>query len=1259
MRRDITVKIADITRLYTRERDYWHKRLAGEPGKSVFPYDRKPGGRQTGDEPASMAAESFRVKGEIHSRLLALSTDSEPTLHVILTAVLVVLLGKYTGNTEIILGVPVYKQEQEADFINTALALRNVITPGMTFKELLLQVKETLLEAHDHQNYPLERLAAELYPESLNPDEGNPLFDVALLLENIHDPEYIRYIRHNMTFCLFNSETFLEGRVEYNTLCYRERTVNQIIDHFQSILSQVVFNLDMPLARVEILSATEKKTLLEEFNETENPIPGDKSLHRLIEEQVEKTPTGNAVIETRTGREKSGQEGQETSMPDGKSEPGSMMSITYRELNERAHDLALRLQGSGVRPDTIVGIMMERSIDLVVGILGILKAGGAYMPIDPRQPEDRTKYMMADSGAKILLTAERISTIPYTPHRSYMSYTPGNRTLAYVIYTSGTTGRPKGVMLEHRGVVNYITWAAQTYLGKEALSLPLYTSIAFDLTVTSIFTPLITGNSVIVYNGAEGEILLDKIIADNRVGVVKLTPAHLRLLKEMGNTVDYTGTRIKRFILGGENLETRLAHDIHNLWQGNIEIYNEYGPTETVVGSMIHRYDPGRDRMDSVSLGKPIANTCIYILDRDMNPVPVGVTGEIYIGGTGVGRGYLNRPELTSEKFIDLKRSYMSHKSSISYSHYISYPVYRTGDLARRHEDGAVEFLGRSDHQVKIRGHRIELGEIENRLKQFKQKEHTETILAQPPVDTEKVRNVKRCTRCLLSAQYPGIDFDNRGVCNVCREYDDYEIHVKNYFKTPRELEAVLKQSSRPGTQYDCLLLFSGGKDSTYVLYRLIDMGLKVLTFTFDNGYISESAFENIRRTTSALQVDHITGRAEHTNRVFVESLGTNNSVCHGCWNAVNAYGVKLAHEKGISRVISGLSRGQIFEMRLHGLFHAGIFNENEIEEKLLTFRKGFHSRENKFARILDMVLAEEVVESIQFLDFFRYDDTKVEKIKEYLYGKGWVQPQDTGFCSSNCLINDVGIYMHLKAQGIHFYEAPLSWDVRLGQITRETGLAELGFTPEPRHVDRILREIGYYNQAVVKDVVVLDRTDKNGNKYLCAYIVSDREITAREIREHLAAELPEYMIPAQFIQVEQIPLSTGGKVERKALIALEEKRRLGSAVAYIPPGDEKEILMATILKQLLNQERVGIDDNFFELGATSFEVIQLNHRLSQELGQEIPVIKFFEYPTIASILGYLRGEGISRQEQIAEIKRDEAMERGKNRYDLRRKMRG
>jgi amino acid adenylation domain-containing protein len=385
-------------------------------------------------------------------------------------------------------------------------------------------------------------------------------------------------------------------------------------------------------------------------------------------------------------------------------------------LNDQSDQLAKSLKKSGVVNGSIVGIAAENSIEVTIAIIGILKAGAAYLPIDPTYPAERKRYILEDSGASLLLTHNRLTghlnwqgsmmnleellTEPiHHPHPANMTGMPAN--LAYVIYTSGSTGRPKGVMIEHQGLVNYIWWAAGKYVRNRKVNFPFYSSLSFDLTVTSIFTPLITGNTIIVYGSEDKGALIEKIIDDNQVGVIKLTPSHLRLIRE--NEKDSSNSNIKTFIVGGEELETSLARDISKSFHEDIEIYNEYGPTEAVVGCMCSKFNPTVDNQQAVSIGIPINNVHIYLLDKNRRPLPPGVTGEICVSGDGLARGYLNQPELTMEKFA--ANPFSPGKQ-----------MYLTGDLARFSRNGNIEFKGRIDQQSKINGIRIELGEIANTL---------------------------------------------------------------------------------------------------------------------------------------------------------------------------------------------------------------------------------------------------------------------------------------------------------------------------------------------------------------------------------------------------------------------------------------------------------------------------------------------------------------------------------------------------------------
>ncbi|MCK5057857.1 MAG: AMP-binding protein, partial [Candidatus Aminicenantes bacterium] len=493
------------------------------------------------------------------------------------------------------------------------------------------------------------------------------------------------------------------------------------------------------------------------------------------------------------------------------------------------------------------------------------------------------------------------------------------------------------------------------------------------MTVTSIFTPLITGNAVIAYGGMDNEFYIEKVFADNRVAVVKLTPSHLRMIahKKMKNS------NIKRLIVGGEELETGLAREIYDNFGRNIEIYNEYGPTETVVGSMIYKFDPMADKRHSVPIGVPIANTRIYLLNDRLQPVPTGVAAELYIAGDGVASGYLFNKELTEEKFVP--DPFVPGTK-----------MYRTGDLAVRLPKGVLEYKGRIDNQVKIRGYRVETGEIEAKIVNFRKMANRRREQKENVVEQLDLPSVQRCKTCLIPVNYPGgIHFDEEGVCDICREFESYKEKARAYFKTMADFREVVEKAQRTKRgDYDCLMLYSGGKDSSYVLHRLVEMGLKVLSFTFDNGYISETAFENIARTTKLLNVEHIVLDSPAMKEIFVESLWSDYNVCNGCFKAVNTFGTMLAHQHNINLVVSGLTRGQIFDIKLHGLFKLGVFEEDDIEERLTLFRKNYHSMTHRTSRLIGVEISGEMLEQISFSDFFRYDNISTVEIFEYLQKK-------------------------------------------------------------------------------------------------------------------------------------------------------------------------------------------------------------------------------------------------------------------------------
>ncbi len=661
---------------------YWLKKLADELSESNIPLDYLRGSTTT--EVKEILQVNFTNK--ISSRLIKLSKNVDSLLFIILMTALKISLNKYTGNPDIIVGTTITKKNSEFKSLNKILAIRSEVNPELTFKELLMQVKTTVTESYKHQKYPFKKLISKLGLELT--ENRSPLFDVVLLLENINDRSNIDGLINDITI-LFNKDgEEITGLFEYNPDLFKKTTIEKFAEHYLTVLESVIDNPAIKISEVDLLSETEKHQLIHEFNKTSAVYPSNLLIHQLFEAQADKKPDDVAVI-------------------------FSDDSLTYCELNEKANQLAWRLRDKGVNADQIVGIMIERSLEMIIGILAILKAGGAYLPIDPEYPKERIEYMIEDSKLNILLTQkclrDKVNSTGevieieddsiYTGDKFNLENIVNSDNLAYIIYTSGSTGKPKGVMIEHRGLVNYITWAKKMYLQGEKCDFPLYSSLSFDLTVTSIYTPLTSGNKIIIYGNDDDELLISKVVREGRVQVIKLTPAHLQIIKDM----ELSDSKIKRLIVGGEELKTELAREIYLRFNKDIEIYNEYGPTETVVGCMIYRFDFEKDNRTSVPIGKPADNVQIYILDHNRKPVAVGIPGEIYISGDGVARGYLNKSELTAERF--LPNPFLPEKC-----------MYKTGDLAKMLSDGNIEFLGRIDHQVKIRGYRIELGEIENQL---------------------------------------------------------------------------------------------------------------------------------------------------------------------------------------------------------------------------------------------------------------------------------------------------------------------------------------------------------------------------------------------------------------------------------------------------------------------------------------------------------------------------------------------------------------
>ncbi|MCH6198673.1 amino acid adenylation domain-containing protein [Aquiflexum sp. LQ15W] len=631
----------------------------------------------------------FSIDDSVVSQLKELGQSHQTTLFMTLLAAFKTLLYRYSGQEDICVGTPVAGRESEETddligfFVNT-LALRSNLRGDMTFTELLKDIRTTTLESFEFQQIPFEMVV-----ESLRQKRDlsrNPVFQVLFVLQNVpknevrlddvlvSDETYENFTsKFDLTFELTEMEKGIAGIVEYNTDLYRPETMERFVSHFILLLKSIVENPSLNLDLLNIIPTEERTLLLETLNATEAEYPQDKTIVDLFEEQVNKTPDATALL-----------------FRDDK--------LSYKELNERSNQFAHYLiEKHGVVNGDLVGIRLERSARMVLSVLGVLKTGAAYVPIDIDYPKERIAFIKQDSGCKLLIDEEewdafKLQDTLYSIDRPNVTIKLTD--VIYVIYTSGSTGNPKGCVLNYGGVNNYLDWTSEYSRDISYSKVDLFSSLSFDFTITSLFGALTQGKALHVHNQFEDlSRQLKEIVLNPENGWIKLTPAHIKLIEEQ----TLREARSKVFVLGGEALTKELIEYLRK--NEGSRIYNEYGPTEATVGCIVKEIGVDNEPY----IGTPIQNTEIYLLDSSQHLVPYGVVGEICLGGVGIARGYLNRDDLTKEKFIE--NPYKPGKR-----------LYRTGDLGKWGKDRNLEYLGRMDDQVKIRGNRIELGEIEQVL---------------------------------------------------------------------------------------------------------------------------------------------------------------------------------------------------------------------------------------------------------------------------------------------------------------------------------------------------------------------------------------------------------------------------------------------------------------------------------------------------------------------------------------------------------------
>jgi len=1185
---------------------YWKRQWAGSPPVLALPTDRPRPAVQTfrgADQPIVLSQ-------DLSKALRDLSRREGVTLFMTLLAALQTLLHRYSAQEDIVVGTAMANRtraetERMVGFFMNTLALRVDFAGDPSFRELLRRVREVCLGAYAHQDLPFERLVDELQTE--RDLSHTPLFQVAFQLqharqETIELPALTlspfrfenQTAKFDLTLSMVEGRDRLVGSLEYNTDLFNDATISRLLGHLQTVLAGIVAHPEQRLSSLPLSPAAEQHQLLVAWNATARAYPQAQCIHHLFESQVARTPDAVALV-------------------------FDDAHLTYQGLNQRANQLAHHLQHCGVGPEVLVGICVERSLEMIVGLLGVLKAGGAYVPLDPTYPPDRLVFMVADTHMPVLLTQQAlVERLPAsqaqvicldTGWEAICTEPEGNppspvlpEHLAYVIYTSGSMGRPKGTLLHHRGLCNFATACVQE-MGIQADSCLLqFASFSFDASVAEIFKAFVAGARlcVIPQDLVLSVPALVHRLQEQAVTMAILPPSLLAVLPAEELPV------LRMVISAGESCPAEVV----TRWAPGRRFFNAYGPTEATVGPTWYLVDGVAHLGTSLPIGGPIANIQLFVLDRQLQPVPIGVPGELCIGGVGLARGYLNRPDLTAEQFIPHPFSAQPGAR-----------LYKTGDLARYLPDGNLAFLGRLDQQVKLRGLRIELQEIEAVLRRH------------PRVDAAVVTTNPEKTQ--MYAYFTAKDQDSS-------ENRHLELwpSVAEFFVYDELLYYAMTHDERRNQSYhvaltrhvkDKVVLDLGtGKDA--ILARLcVEAGAKKVYAleVLEEAYAQARACVHRLGLADKIRVIHgdaTTVELPEQVDVCVSEIVGSIGGCEGAAMILNearrllkAGGVMIptrsttrmaavtlpdafvqqpAFTEVAGRYVDQIF-GQVgykFDLRvcLKGLDPSCLISTTDIFEDLdftaevpLVARHEVHLTITRPARLDGFVV---------WLNLYTVPE---EVIDILAHEHCWLPVYVPVFYPGVAVAAGDMITATIERQLSANRRNP---DYTItGQL--RTGCGEVHeFAYEAFHARRSYRQTAFYNVLFADDTIPIRPRDR----------------LPHDLREYLRQYVPEYMMPTAFVLLEALPLTPNGKLDRQALPAPDQARRT-LQTAFVAPHTPTEKILASIWTQVLGLEHVGIHDNFFELGGDSMMSIQVIARAHQA-GLRLTPTQLFQYPTIAGL---------------------------------------
>ncbi|MEO7533278.1 MAG: amino acid adenylation domain-containing protein, partial [Ferruginibacter sp.] len=1121
----------------------------------------------------------FDVDKELANELHLLSQQEGATFFMTLLAAFKVLLYRYSGQQDICVGTGIAGREQTelenliGFFVNT-LALRTNVSGYASFLETLQQVRTTTLEAFEHQNVPFAKVVDAVTGE--RDLSRTPLFQVIFVLQNTPDTPELKLgevemsmgefvhntAKFDLTFMVNEIPSGLSGTVEYNTDLYTPATIERMMKHYKELLRSIVKEPKQNLDSLAMLNQSETQQLLVEFNNTNAPLQTEKTVIELFEEQAIKKDNATVIVYKE-------------------------QVLTFKELNERSNQLAHYLKGKGVKKEMHVPICMEQSSEMIVGILAILKTGAAYVPIDPEYPGARIKFILEDINASVvvsnsvnssrLISEGNLAIVEVDGDQSLINIQPVDNLstsiepdqLAYIIYTSGSTGQPKGVMISHASLLSYLLNNKTRYIteGDNAGSF-IHLSYTFDASLTGIFMPLIAGKSIVIGSKKSVEVFEDSNLWKYApYDFIKLTPSHLELLQ--ANVVNANGELLtKTLVVGGEALRyNHLDFFINN--NLNIEIVNEYGPTEATVGCSTYRFntsDNDEKIKNGILIGKPIDNVQLYILNDQQDLLPVGVPGEICISGAGLADGYLNLPELTAAKFVP---NLFSTEPGAR--------MYRTGDIGRWLIDGNIEYLGRKDDQVKIRGYRIELGEIEAQLSSAGGiKNAVVTVTENEQLMSKKLNAYLQVDKEQLPLLSNYLELVNK------KQTSKSELNI-----LPNGLPIINSNLNEVKFLYEeiftdhCYLKhgISLNPDST-----VIDIGANAGFFTVFLNILSQDikvySVEPIPEVYNFLsanrQLYNVKGKALQLAILDEEQ------------------DIDFTYYPGVS-IVSGISE-DITEVREVVKSYiknsqADEFLTEEIDSMLEV--KLESKRINVHAKTVSQIIAEENIEKIDLLkiDVENSEHHVINGIAEEDWDK----------------IGSIIIEVHDSNGRLKLIKDILDYRGFNTYVEKEQMLSE----------DDIL-----YNLFAIKDEQKKGLTTLGENDILRSAEWMHPEVLEKNVREDIAAKLPDYMMPAHIVLLDQFPLTRNGKIDKNALPDAEASEL--HAAQYEAAETETEKALTEIWKNLLELNTIGLNDNFFNVGGDSLLAVRLISKIRKELGIEVRISDLFEHPTIGSLAAHL-----------------------------------